>query len=422
MKIIKLLLLLIIVAIFFVLCSCEFIVKSTDDKNSEVGTVIMNDDSEIGIMSFKQEATKNNDFLNTEVSWHDDEYNYYVYEIGTIKNVPLTSTCAKFVYNGGKSSFENEVTKTTQESVKAQTTQAVKKFTSISEGNTLNSNIQAGIPKELSASIESGYSRATTNTEEKLWQQSYESCVIASNSEKNTVKLEFDSSCQKGNYLYLQLGDVRVYFVVVKERGGDKIYTETFNEVKSYTYGLAYVGQESEIPENKAKKIEIDPSFISNLEEPEEYIPGQKPEVVFEPVTQSWYWDESFSLWIWDAKAIIKGKVWDDFSKYYALGYDKIKIDYNIYASTTTNIFGNGATVYGQISNTDQSMNGGVHSFEKEPSENGSWINGSTTTDLAYFANTNKICLFFESNNSTERFTVSKITLKVTLYKNSESN
>ena len=72
----------------------------TEESTQPLNYVTNSAGEELPVMSFEQKAVKNADFLDTEVSWYDDAYNYYVYNVGKIKNVPLTSTYAVFYYNG----------------------------------------------------------------------------------------------------------------------------------------------------------------------------------------------------------------------------------------------------------------------------------------------------------------------------------
>ena len=120
---------------------------------------------------------------------------------------------------------------------------------------------------------------------------------------------------------------------------------------------------------------------------------------------------------MYDFKAPIRGKVWDGFSKYYALGYDKVKVTYKYYASSTTNLFGDAADIEGYITNNDDSFDSALHYYEVEPEANGGWITDTVVFDLRHFAETNKICLVFDTGNFTETYTISKITLTVELYK-----
>ena len=102
--------------------------------------------------------------------------------------------------------------------------------------------------------------------------------------------------------------------------------------------------------------------------------------------------------------------------EYIAKGYNKINIEYSFYTTGGWSLFGGNVDIKGYLApgtNTDNA----IHSFTTPSSEDGKWISGSKATDLRWFAADEKIYLITCNENLTEDFTVSKLTIKVTITK-----
>ena len=184
-------------------------VTSEDTTQEITGTVRRENGDIVPITKLSQVAQKNENFLDTEVSWYDDDYNYYVYNVGKIKNVPLTSTYTTFIYNGGNFKKEHEVTKATETTMQVSTSKAITSSVSTTVSGSINvtKGLSANIKGVLDASVERGFSISISNTttHETEWKQTYQSGASESKKESDKISLTFDSSCKHGNYLYLYL-------------------------------------------------------------------------------------------------------------------------------------------------------------------------------------------------------------------------
>ena len=365
-----------------------------------------------------QKVVKNENFLDSEVSWYDDDYNYYVFHVGKIKNIPLTSTYTIFTYAGGNPTYTRSVMKATEQSIKTSTSIAITRSFTTSDSKTLSlsSELTAGEKNVLSANIKSGYTSVVTNTNTttNMWSESYEICVKNSSQITDTITIPFNSSWKQGNYLYLCLGSVNVYYAVIQSRTNpEEYYVEMYDSIYNTQYALVYCGSNDEL-DSSSGKIDVDSSFVANLKAPTKYIQGEKPELTFEPVIQVATKEESVTVengavhWWWVEI--------DDYDKYHAQGYNKIKIEYEFQTTGGWSLFGGNVDINGFISSTDSSEKS-VHHFEEPSSKDGKKISGSVITELEWFEKSKKVYLITENENLTESFTVSRLKFKITIYK-----
>ena len=277
--------------------------------NVSDGVTYVKTDSEekrIPISNVEQVAEKNENFLDTEVSWYNGDYNYWVYEIGKIKNVPLTPTYAVFVYDGAEFKYSNEIVKTTVKGMETATSTAITKYVKVSVSGkaTQTKGIGANLGESISANIEKGFSVSASGESSKQtsWTDTYIATQSYSESYKTNVTLTFNNSCQTGNYLFLYLGNITVYYAVVQDRTTGEYFYETYNKIDSYKYVLKYTGEDDEFPINEKSKIEIDTSFIDNLTPPTVYIDGlSKGDIIKQSVSrqESKTVDPSTRYYLW---------------------------------------------------------------------------------------------------------------------------
>lgn len=425
-KVLSFLLLIIMVVSTLGLTACDSIFNGLFNNGADTSVTRENGES-IAIENLTQVAEKNENFLETEVSWYDDVYNYHVFHVGKIKNVPLTSTYAVFFYDGATLTYEREVVKATENSIEIGTSTATTK--SVTTEGTVGTSLKVGnettmTPSEQSSvklTVEKGYSASITNsvTETNAWATSRNECLSSSESESNTIKITFDDSCKKGNYLYLFLGTINVYYTVIQSRENpDKLYAMTYSSIVSHKYALCYAGENDEYPIDEEKKIEVDASFVKDLVTPTKYIEGFKEEVIFEPIVISWDKAEKVEIGAYCAY-----KFWGTVSQmdeYIAKGYNKIKVEYSYYATPEWSLFLKGdLTINGFIGPRDDNA-AAVYSYTGQASPNGSWIKGETVSDLKWFKDTKMVYLYLHNGDSAiggRKLSVSNLTFTVTLYK-----
>lgn len=388
--------------------------QDTEEGDEVIDHVKGENGESIPVVNVSQSVVKNENFLDTEVSWYDDAYNYYVFEVGKILNAPLTATNTVYTYDGGNVSYTYSKTSVTQNSLKVSTSTAVTKSVSFSgtAGLQLGQSDTAGIKDVMSSTVQKGFSASVTGgaTTTDVWSNSYEECLTNSTEVSEDTKISFDSSHKKGNYVYLYLGNINVYYAVIQSRTNpEKCYYETFDSISNYRYALVYIGESFEFPTSVKEKIEIDSSFIPNLKTPTNYIKGLTHDVVGAVEKEYYYVD------MVDIRGYV-GMIWnmeiEDFDKYYAEGYNKIKVDYEFYASGESALIFGCPSITATVSPTkhrDNAIGSNTFKTEKDPKQ----FAGSVEGDLKWFTKSKTV--FFEIFNESLVASVNAGKLKITI-------
>ena len=102
--------------------------------------------------------------------------------------------------------------------------------------------------------------------------------------------------------------------------------------------------------------------------------------------------------------------------QYYDKGYRKMEIYFSFYTKGTWALFGGNVNIQGYLCPTDNKSSN-VFNFDQPSSTDGRTIAHTVTTDLVWFKDSKKIYLILSNGNATEKFTISKVTFKVRIYK-----
>ena len=188
---------------------------------------------------------------------------------------------------------------------------------------------------------------------------------------------------------------------------------------------MNYTGESDEFKVDKNAKIEMDTSFISDLQRPNKYIENQDIPVdnntntdtpatpQYEPITITKYYDSSFTV------ESLGGKYWiitiGSLSSYYDMGYNKIKISYSYYAKGTRSLLDGYVQVHTYITN-QKSKSNAIYYKAHGTSKNAECKTGEVVSDLGLFAGSQKIYLLLDNQNWTEEFTISNMKMTITIY------
>ena len=225
---------LIMVMLFgMVSCKLEFpnsTENSDGDENAYVQKAI-----DVGIIASKYTVSENSGaFLpKNVVSFYDDNYYYYVFDMGVIENVPLSQNYEHIRY-GGNGQLEERVTviEMTASQIKNNVTSATSKveYKTNSQSFSIDgksiTNFKIGSVKEQ-INVGIGYSNASTNGKENTdtWSASFEECATYTSTVEKTRIIKFDESCAAGYYAYRFVGYIRLYAVVIVDI--DSLQTDT---------------------------------------------------------------------------------------------------------------------------------------------------------------------------------------------------
>lgn len=227
--------------------------KTTDsgnDKNADEKTTL---DS---LKFAKAETTieKNKSLKSSDIiSFRDDDYYYFVFDLAKFYNIPVDSTYDYCTYGGtgdvmrtmtastaSSNTIQNSTTKTHQETTTFSSTKSVDASFTIGRNPP---SPTGGITWSFHVGI--GYSRTKGNTDTDSWTESYNEAASYSSSEARTTTISFNSGDPAGNYYYYLSVDTQVYGTIIKSISTGEFYVTTYSSVIGRGFNYVYCGQEN---------------------------------------------------------------------------------------------------------------------------------------------------------------------------------
>lgn len=236
-------------------------------------------------------VAKEANYADTVVSFFDDKYNYWIFDMGYLIDVPLEEAYSYYKYNGGNIEYKFSTARTNAQSLKNLT----EKISSKSSNWTTTDTHEVGIGVKFGekdvweVSIGLGYTHSNSNSSSivSTWSESFEKCESYTETQENSVVISFDDNCEKGYYRYVLLGVVNVYAAVIQDRTTQEYYANTYTEIKAYGYSLDFDKDSPLFDDYDDKSLEFDLSLVGDLTQPTEYVSpdelnnGLEPLVVF---------------------------------------------------------------------------------------------------------------------------------------------
>ena len=361
--------------------------------------------NKIEIESFVQSVIENKDYLSSEVSFYDIDYNYYVYHIGDIKNIPLESQSKVFSYFGGDAEYTFSLTEMTSETMQAMTSRSITKSVSYTNSQTASISLgfDAGQKDVLKFGTEAGYSMVTTNgqSQTKSWSESYSKCESYSKTVQNSIKIKLNSSCEHGYYRYMLFGDIHVYATIVKDRVTGETRVDTFSEIFSYKYGLDFKKDDNFSP-IKTEKISVDLLAIENCLGQPSYFYDRYPDKTYVGKS-SGYKINSLST------HTIDYDISSQYNSLVKLGYNKIDVKVTFYVEDSI------AKLHGFIGyspNKDECLS----SFDRK-ADGFTFSESFNNLDLSLFETYKKVYLILTNESLMFSYEVSNVEISVTFKK-----
>lgn len=228
--------------------------------------------TDLKVVTTKCVVQPNENYKESVKSFYDDNYNYWVFDMGLIVDVPLENTSSYIKYNGGNLKREVTTTKTSASSIKNVSEQSATSSTTWSDSHSVNigGSIRFGIKDVAEVNIGAGYNYAHTNSgsHSDAWSKTFEECESYSETEVKTTTLVFDETCEKGYYRYVYIGVVKVYVAIIQDRSTGKYYNDTYTEIKAYGYCLDFNADSPVFDISDTNKLNFDLSLIEHLSEP----------------------------------------------------------------------------------------------------------------------------------------------------------
>lgn len=275
-----------IITVFLALACCLSFV-ACDNQSTDSNTTL--NASSFNVVQKKCVVEKDDDYQQSVVSFYDDEYNYWIFNMGYLKDVPLEESHSYYKYTGGNIEYKFTTSITTANSVKNMTEKVSSKSNSWSNTNTHQVDVSGGGGKKdvWNVTVAYGYTNSTTNGNYNgtSWAESFEKCETYSKTTENSVTITFDDSCENGYYRYVLLGVVNVYAAVIQDRNTNAYYANTYSEVKSYGYCLDFDKESALFDEYDDNLFEFDLSCLGNLTKPTTYISTKQTDSKLEDLT-----------------------------------------------------------------------------------------------------------------------------------------
>lgn len=233
--------------------------------------------TDLDVVTTKGVVQHNNNYKDSVTSFYDDNYNYWVYDMGLLIDVPL-DTYPYFRYGGGNLKIEVTTTKSYVSDIKTISGKTVTEVTSWSNSHSVNVGVdfEFGIKKLANVSVATGYNYTHTNggSNTDTWSNTFEKCESYSESEAKTITISFDKNCQKGYYRYVYIGVVNVYAVIVQDRSTKRYYNDMYTEIKAYGYCLDYNADTPVFDTYDINKLDFDLSLLNKLPTPTIKLPS----------------------------------------------------------------------------------------------------------------------------------------------------
>ena len=246
---------------------------------------------------------KEDDFDEYEVnllsSWKDDRFYYYIFNMGEIKTVRLSTNTldderVARMWNGLPLGDEH-ITITTRESVENSVSDVTERARNVTEtayaeqslNDRMSINVSVaeeasgvkgsiGISKEVTANTKYGYSVSAAKKNSKSWSDTTKDVIEDKVEYSTSIPWSmFNGTCPYGWYRYVLVGDLKLYASVAYDVLSDKYYVGEYSEIVGSGYTWQYAENLSGFSEyDKINGYNyFDFSIVKDkLSEPETYI------------------------------------------------------------------------------------------------------------------------------------------------------
>ena len=254
-----------------------FIGCGSHDAISDGGSSnTVNRASEMRAISTKCVVEKSDDCLDVIESFYDNDYNYWIFDMGLLIDVPLDNVFQYYKYSGGNVNYKYSTTETTANSIKRNTQQSSTRATNWSNSDkvSVKGGVNFGKKDVWGVTIELGYDHTWNygGSESTSWSRSFESCEQKSATEAKCIDIAFDENCPYGYYSYRYVGAIEVFATVIQDRASKEYFITTYTCVKAFGYSLDYDPNSLLFDNYDENKFDFDLSVINTLEEPTQYV------------------------------------------------------------------------------------------------------------------------------------------------------
>lgn len=204
-------------------------------------------------------------------SFRDDDYYYYLFDLGKINNVPLEgfSNLVQFENHGQTVTHSFEVSVVDSTTITNTVTETTKHSVEVKETEGVKVAAKVGLSEQCKLSSEYSYSRSRGAGISSSYTKSYTSAATKSQSRTEKTEIKFDANSESGYYGYVLTGVVEVYAIVVYDVD-KKIYAvDYFSDILNSWPGFYFFKTSDEFVNYEYETIPF--TVPTNLKKPEEY-------------------------------------------------------------------------------------------------------------------------------------------------------
>lgn len=260
----------IVMALAMSLVACSNSV--TDTKQGTDGTVKMKL-SNTEILSAKDLRTvTKKDEPTLKKAFRDDDYYYYLFDLGSINNVPLEGFSGMIKYeNHGQSATYQLESSSVESSTITKTVSATTQGTVTSSASaTLKIAEEVGMTDVCKVSAEYAYTATVGASISASYTDSYTEASNFSKTKKTSVSMSFDKNAENGYYGYVLTGAVEVYAIVAFDIKKATYIVDYFSDIKQYWIDFYYFTSSDEFVNYRYETIPF--AVPDNLEIPTQYV------------------------------------------------------------------------------------------------------------------------------------------------------
>lgn len=276
-----------VLLMLFCTTSCNYVPNNGFNNNDPNNGYVQNV-SDIGILTSKYNFTQNSSAFspNNIVSFYDENYYYYVFDMGVIENVPLSQNYEHIRY-GGNGQLEERVTviEMTATQIKNNVTTAISRieYNTDTENFTFNGKSVTKFnigPVKQQIEVGAAYSKVSTEGKENTdsWSSSFEECASYTTTVEKTRIIKFDETCSAGYYAYRFVGYLKLYAVVIidiesLQTDSPKVNIDTYTKMITSGYHFDYNPTTPVFDDSTPEiSLDFDASIITQIGVPKVYV------------------------------------------------------------------------------------------------------------------------------------------------------
>lgn len=220
-----------------------------ENNNTQTGTTL----DKIKLARARTTIEKKSEInLDDIVQFRDDNYYYFVFDLGEYHNIPIESTYDYCTYGGygdvTRTMTASSATSTTIENSTTSTYEASVDFTctedyKYSESVGLKAPSEGGF--EASLGVEYGYSTTLGISTSASWSNSYSETSTYSESESRTTSISFKSGDPAGKYYYYLSVDTKVYGTIIKSISTGEYFITIKSSIIGRGFNYLYCGDDN---------------------------------------------------------------------------------------------------------------------------------------------------------------------------------